>query len=344
MQPERLEAQPPVRAPRRRRLGPLQLGPERLERNLVLAPMAGVTNLPFRLIAREAGAALVFTETVSARGLVGRGARTWQLVESSPVEQPLAYQLFGNDPDILAEATRLLAARGARFIDLNLGCPVRKFIRNGAGSALLRDPPRVGRLVAAMRRAHPGAALSIKLRLGWDAGSITAPEVARVAESEGVDFLSVHGRTRAQQYRGSCDRRRIREVVEAVGVPVFANGDVVLPEQALDMLDETGAAGVMIGRGALANPWLFRQAVSLDGGELPRTPSRQERLELVERHLATMIDYFGDERFTVHMIKKYLCAYSSGMAGATEFRDRVTRSRALGPVLHDARAFFRGEG
>jgi len=319
---------------------PLAVGPETLECNLVLAPMAGVTNLPFRLIAREAGAALVFTETVSARGLVQRGPKSWRLVESAPKEQPLAYQLFGSDPEILAEATRMLVERGARFVDLNCGCPVKKFILNGAGSALLREPASVGRILGAMRRAIPGGVLSVKVRLGWDSASINAAEVARVAEAEGVDFLAVHGRTRAQQYSGSADRARIADVVRAVRVPVFANGDVVEPADALAMLAETGAAGVMIGRGALANPWIFAETTALASGRPVVGPSREQRALLVERHLARMLEYAGDDRSCVHMLKKYLSAWSTGLAGAGDFRDRVNRCHDLELVLADARAFF----
>jgi nifR3 family TIM-barrel protein len=321
-------------------VGPLRVGPEILERNLVLAPMAGVSNLPFRMIAREAGAGLVFTETVSARGLASRGPKSWRLVETAPKEDPLAYQLFGSDPDVLACATRMLVDRGARFVDLNCGCPVKKFIQNGAGSALLRDPPRIGRLLAAMRRAIPGGVLSVKVRLGWDSGSITAPEVARVAEAEGVDLVSVHGRTRVQQYSGSADRERIREVVEAVRVPVLANGDVTTPEEALAMLRDTGAAGVMIGRGAMASPWIFAQTAELASGRPVVRPSAAERARLVERHLDIMLDYFEDDRSAVHMLKKYLSAYSSGLPGAGDFRDRVNRSNELHEVLRDARRFF----
>jgi nifR3 family TIM-barrel protein len=332
MHPESSESQP--------RVGPLRVGPETLDCNLVLAPMAGVTSLPFRLIAREAGAGLVFTETVSARGLAQRGPKSWRLVESAPKEHPLAYQLFGSDPAILAEATRMLVDRGARFVDLNCGCPVKKFIQNGAGSALLREPPGVGRILDAMRRALPGGVLSVKLRLGWDSASINAPEVARVAQEAGVDFLSVHGRTRAQQYSGRADRARISDVVAAVRVPVFANGDVTEPEHALEMLAETGAAGVMIGRGALSNPWIFGEIAALASGRPAAPPTRAQRARLVERHLALMLEYSGDDRSCVHMLKKYLSAWSTGLPGAGDFRDRVNRCHELALVLDDARAFF----
>ena len=323
---------------------PLRVGPLELRSNLVLAPMAGVTNLPFRLVAREAGAGLVFTETVSARGLVSGGEKSWRLVESSPREEPLAFQLFGSDPATLAEATRMLAERGARLVDLNMGCPVKKFLKHRAGACLLRDPPGVAPLVRAMRAALPDGALSVKLRLGWDAHSITAPEVARIAEAEGVDFIAVHGRTRAQLYTGHADRVRIADVVAAVSVPVFANGDVTEPNHALEMLRQTGAAGVMIGRGAMQNPWIFSQIAELAGGRPVVRPSAAERERLVDRHLDLMIEYFGprrDDRSTVHMLKKYLCAYSTGLAGASEFRERINRSSRLESVLCDARSFFR---
>lgn len=326
-------AQPVVRS--------LDLGPVRLERNLVLAPMAGVSNLPFRLIAREAGASLVFTETISAKGLASGGPKSWRLVRSAPREEPLAYQLFGGEAGVLGEATRQLVDRGARLVDLNLGCPVKKFLKHGAGACLLRDPPGIAPLVRAMRSANPQGGISVKLRLGWDAQSITAPEVARIAEAEGADFISVHGRTRTQLYSGRADRQRIREVVDAVAIPVLANGDIVSAEQALDMLRDTGAAGVMIGRGAMANPWIFSQIAKLASGRPVPRPRARERERLVERHLGLMIDYFRDDRACVHMLKKYLCAYSSGLPGAIEFRNRINRGTELRRVVDDAKSFFR---
>jgi tRNA-dihydrouridine synthase B len=318
----------------------LPLGPERLERNLLLAPMAGVTNLPFRLIAREAGAGLVFTETVSAKGLASGGEKSWRLVESSPESEPLAYQLFGGDPAMVGEATRMLAARGARFVDLNLGCPVKKFLKHGAGACLLREPVKIGPLVAAMRAALPHGVISVKMRLGWDADSFVAPEVARIAQAEGADFASVHGRTREQLYSGRADRSRIAEVVASVSIPVFANGDVCSAQQCLDMMRETGAAGVMIGRGAMANPWIFAQAAQLDSGAAVQRSGRRERAVLVNRHLELMLRYFPDETSRVHMLKKYLCAYAAGLPGAGEFRDRVNRAQQLDGVVKDAAEFF----
>lgn len=319
----------------------LVLGPERLERNLALAPMAGVTSLPFRLIARQAGASLVFSETVSARGIVNRGARSWKLVETTPRETPIAFQLFGNAPEMLGEATRLLVDQGARFIDLNLGCPVKKFLKHGAGACLLRDPPKVAPLVAAMRRSIPDGVLSVKLRLGWDQRSITAPEVARIAEAEGADFAAVHGRTRAQLYRGRADCARIAEVVDAVQIPVFANGDIVTADGALEVLRKTGAAGVMIGRGALRNPWIFSQIIELASGKPMRQPTATDRARLVERHLDMMIAYVADDERTVHLLKRYLCAYAGGLPGAGAFRARINRAEQLDGLVADALSFFR---
>ena len=326
------EAQPRIR--------PLEVGACVLERNLVLAPMAGVTNLPFRLIAREAGAGLVFTETVSAKGLAQGGRKSWHLVETAPADQPLAYQIFGSEPDVLGEATRMLRDRGAGFIDLNLGCPVKKFIRNGAGSALLRQPARIAPLVSAMRLAFPQGVLSVKMRLGWDSHSITSPEAARIAAGEGADFLSVHGRTRAQLYAGNVDLDAIRDVVEAVRIPVLANGDIVSASGALETLEKTGAAGLMIGRGAMRNPWIFKQIMELDRGRPIPLPSSADRAALVERHIGMMLDYFGDSAQKVHMLKKYLCAYSSGITGSHAFRERINRSDAIDRVLEDAATFF----
>jgi len=311
-----------------------------LENNLVLAPMAGVSNLPFRLIAREAGAALTFTETVSAKGLVMGGAKTRRLLDTSAREAPVAFQLFGSDPSTLGEACRRLDAEGAAWIDLNVGCPVKKFIKNQAGSALLRDLPRAATIVREMRRALRGT-LSVKIRTGWDANHIVAPEFARIAASEGAELISVHGRTRAQQYTGHADRSVIRRVVEAVpGTPVLANGDVTQPSEVFDMLRETGAAGVMIGRGALGNPWIFAQTLSQARSGSHRQPTREERLATIERHLGWILAAFDDPRPLATNLKKYLFAYSKGLPGSAQFRHRTLHSDDIDEILALSHDFF----
>ena len=321
---------------------PIALRGLTLTNNLVMAPLAGVSNLPFRLIAREAGAALSFTETVSAKGLVRGGRKTWALLETSPREAPVAFQLFGGEPEVLGEACRRLADEGAVWIDLNVGCPVKKFIRNGAGSALLCDLPRAGAVVRAMRQGFPGI-LSVKMRAGWDASCLNAPELARIAVAEGAELLSVHGRTRAQQYTGSADRGVIRRVALAVpGTPVLANGDVTSPEDAFEILAQTGAAGVMIGRGAIGNPWIFDQILARARGAGAREPSAHERLETVMRHVSLLEKSFPDRRSLGANLKKYVAAYSKGLPGSAAFRQAALEADEADRILALTRDFFAG--
>ena len=319
---------------------PIELRSCRLDNNLVLAPMAGVSNLPFRLIAREAGAALTFTETVSAKALVMDGRRTWRMLRTSPREAPVAFQLFGSDPEILGEACRRLEGEGAVWIDLNAGCPVKKFIKNCAGSALLRDLARATAIVRAMRRSFSGT-ISVKMRSGWDADSINAPEFARIAVDEGAELISVHGRTRAQQYTGKASREVIRRVVAAVpNTPVLANGDVTRPEDVFDILRETGAAGVMIGRGALGNPWIFEQTLTLARHGTPRRPTPEQRLATIERHVSLMQDSFDDRHTLAANLKKYVAAYSKGLPGSAAFRQAALDSSDLDRILELTRGYF----
>ena len=321
-------------------LHPIVLRGVTLANNLVLAPMAGVSNLPFRLIAREAGAALCFTETVSAKGLVLGGAKTWRLLRTSPREAPVAFQLFGSEPEVLGEAARRLAGEGAAWLDLNVGCPVKKFIRNCAGSALLRDLPRAGAIVRAIRAGFPGI-VSVKMRTGWDDASIVAPEFARIAVAEGAELLSVHGRTRAQQYTGRAKREIIRDVVAAVpGTPVLANGDVVTPEDVFDMLRDTGAAGVMIGRGALGNPFLFAAIGALEQGGTPEeNPSIAERTRAFERHV-DLILRLSPEKKHLTELRKACAWYGKGLHGGGQLRQRAWAARDAGEVLRVAREFW----
>ena len=332
---------------------PIALRQLRLENNLVLAPMAGVSNLPFRLISREAGAALTFTETVSAKGLVMGGAKTRRLLDTSPREAPVAFQLFGSEPQILAEACRMLDGEGAAWVDLNVGCPVKKFIKHRAGSSLLRDLPRAGRILRAMRDSFAGT-LSVKMRTGWDASSIVAPEFARIAVEEGAEPISVHGRTRAQQYTGKADRSIVRRVVSSVPeIPVLANGDIIEPADVFEMIRDTGAAGVMIGRGAMGNPWIFEQTLSLAKGGPARQPSVAERLATIERHIDWMRRAFQDPRSLSANLKKYVAAYSRGLSGSARFRQQTLASEDLDQILDLTWSFFgnarsepsgRGEG
>jgi nifR3 family TIM-barrel protein len=276
--------------------------------DLRLAPMAGVTNAPFRLVARECGAGLSTSEEIDARALVRDNARTIALTSYLPAERPLVMQLLGEDPDVLAEAARRLEAAGADGIDLNMGCPVAKIVAKGQGAALMRDPLRAAVIVRTLRKAVAGS-LSIKIRGGWDERTVNAPEIARLAESEGVDAVTVHPRTRSQQYTGRAPWDIIADVVRAVRVPVTGNGDVRSVDDARAMMATTGCAAVMIGRGALGRPWIFR------GVDV----SRPEREAVIRRHCALIEEHFP-ERPALVQLKKHLAWYSDGLPFAARAR------------------------
>ncbi len=293
------------------------MGPILLPNRLAMAPMSGVSTLAARLIARDAGAGLVMTETLSARALIrGTDAAKAKLATGCG-EELRAVQLFGSDPLLLAESCQRLVDQGVRWIDLNVGCPVKKFIRQGAGAALLRDPTLLAEILRQMRRQVPEV-LSLKIRSGWDASQRNAPEIAVMAAGEGIDLLSVHGRTRAQQYRGRSDPDLIAEVVAAVPqLPVLANGDVTRASQVRELAQHTGAAGIMIGRGAVGNPWIFEQALH-DTGEA--APSPASRLETLERHVELIGRTSTCEEARLRELRRYVTAYSKGLPGGKHFR------------------------
>jgi len=273
--------------------------------------MAGVTNAPFRLVARECGAGLLTSEEIDARALVRDNARTVALTAYLPEERPLVMQLLGEDPDLLAEAARRLEAAGADGIDLNMGCPVPKVVAKGQGSALMRDPLRAAVIFRTLRKAVAGP-FTIKVRGGWDDRTVNAPEIARIAEGEGVDAVTVHPRTRAQQYTGRAPWDVIAEVVAAVRVPVTGNGDVRSQADAAAMVAATGCAAVMIGRGALGRPWIFR------GAEV----TRDERAAVIRRHCA-LIEAHLPERPALVQLKKHLAWYSDGLPFAARTRPAI---------------------
>ena len=267
---------------------------------LRLAPMAGVTNAPFRLIARECGAGLLTSEEIDARALIADNAHTREILRYLPEERPLAMQLLGADPDVLAEAARQLEAAGADAIDLNMGCPVPKIVAKGQGAALMRDPWRAAVVFRAMRKAVT-VPLTIKIRSGWDDHTLNAVEIARLAEDEGVNAVAVHPRTRSQQFSGRAPWDIIAEVVAAVTIPVTGNGDVRGRDEASAMQRATGCAAVMIGRGALGAPWVFRASPATE----------EDRAHIIERHCA-LIQQHLPERTALLQLKKHLAWYSSG--------------------------------
>ena len=270
------------------------------ELELRLAPMAGVTNAPFRVVARECGAGLLTSEEIDARALIADNAHTCEIARHLPEERPLAMQLLGADPDVLAEAVRRLEAAGADAIDLNMGCPVAKIVAKGQGAAIMRDPWRAAVILRAMRKAIT-VPLTIKMRGGWDDHTLNAVEIARLAEDEGVNAITVHPRTRSQQFSGRAPWDIIGEVVAAVGIPVTGNGDVRSHDEAGAMRRATGCAAVMIGRGALGAPWVFRAA----------PPTDEDRAHIIRRH-ASLIQEHLPERAALLQLKKHLAWYSGG--------------------------------
>jgi nifR3 family TIM-barrel protein len=276
--------------------------------DLRLAPMAGVTNAPFRLVARECGAGLLTGEEIDARALVEGNAKTLTLARYLPEERPLAMQLLGADADVLAEAARRLEAAGADAIDLNMGCPVPKIVAKGQGAALMRDPLGAALIFRALRKAVT-VPFTIKIRSGWDDHTVNAVEVARIAESEGVDAITVHPRTRAQRFTGRAPWDVIAEVVHAVRLPVVGNGDVTSHGEAAAMTAATGCAAVMIGRGALGAPWIFS-----DGAV-----TRDERARIIRRHCA-LIEAHLPERLALVQLKKHLSWYAEGRPFAARAR------------------------
>jgi tRNA-dihydrouridine synthase B len=316
----------------------LSIGSLTLQNNLLLAPMAGITNLPMRLLARESGASLCFTEMVSVNGLVREGEKSFELLQSSPADRPLGIQLFGDDPRLLGEGARLVAGYGD-LVDINMGCPVRKVVNSGAGSALLREPARVREVIRGVRRATT-LPLTIKIRTGWQADEPSFLEIARIAESEGCDAITLHPRSRAQMFEGDADWSRIAELKEAVKIPVIGSGDLFSARDIVAMLRRTGCDGVMVARGALGYPWIFREALEMLAGREPALPSPDEKLTVALRHLDLFLDLAG-ERAAVREMRKHLSWYARGIAGAARFRNMVNiieGKETLVQALHD---FFR---
>ena len=300
-----------------------------LDLPVALAPMAGVTDLPFRMLCKEQGCGLLCTEMVSAKAIYHNNRNTWQLMDIDSGEHPVAVQLFGSDPQIMADmAARVAEESDCDIIDVNMGCPVPKVVNNGEGSALMRRPKLVGEILSAMVKAV-NKPVTVKIRKGFTEESANAAEIARIAEASGAAAIAVHGRTREQYYSGSADWGVIRQVKEAVSIPVFGNGDIFTAEDAVRMLEETGCDGVMAGRGARGNPWLFREIKALltEGEVLPR-PDRQEVYETMLRH-GRMLTELKGEYIGVREMRKHVAWYTAGFPGSAVLRGRVNEAQTF---------------
>jgi len=305
----------------------MHIGSLRLSSRIILAPMAGISDLPYRLTMKSFGVGLAYTEMVSAKGLLYSGQRTHELLCSDPAERPLGIQLFGNDPADLATAAAMVADQGD-LIDLNLGCPVSKVIRGGAGSALLRDPLRVGQIIAALRRAV-SCPLTVKIRSGWDSASINFLEIGRIAANEGADAITLHPRTRSQGFGGQADWEQIGTLKATLTIPVIGSGDILTGADAKRMVETTGCDAVMIGRGAYGNPWLIRDAVrALDHQPALPAPTPAERQKTALDHLERQVAMMGPHK-TVLEMRKHLCWYARGLSGAAAFRAAINQATTL---------------
>lgn len=287
----------------------------------ILAPLAGITNLPMRLLAKRAGCGLVCSEMVSSNGLVYGSAKTVHLLNSVPDERPLSVQIFGSNPAVMADAARIVEDAGADILDINFGCSVRKILKSNAGSALMRDPALAGRLLTAVRRATT-IPLTIKIRSGWDHSGTQAVQIARLAEDCGVDAIAVHPRTATQGFRGAADWTIIAAVKQAVSIPVIGNGDVTAPDDALRMRRQTRCDGVMVGRAAIGNPMLFSRILALAEGRPTPPPTDGERIAVMVAYLRDSIRYLGEE-IACRMMRSRLCWFVKGMRNAGAFRQSI---------------------
>lgn len=303
----------------------MKIGNVVLENNVALAPMAGFTDTAYRIIAKQFGCGLLYSEMVSSRGLVMKDRGSLELIQISASERPIAVQIFGNDPSVMADAAKIVEEAGADIVDINMGCPTPKIVKSGDGAALMRDPKLAERIVRTVVE-KVSVPVTVKIRKGWDDTSVTAVEIGKRVEDAGAKCIAIHGRTREQFYRGEADWGIIRDVVEAVSIPVFGNGDITGPEDAKRMLEECGCAGVMVGRAARGNPWLLKRIVHyLDSGELLLPPSIEERISVAISHLEMLVELKG-EYTGIREMRAHAANYIKGLPGATVVRNQIMRA------------------
>lgn len=317
----------------------LSIGGVTLPNNIILAPMAGVSDLPFRLLCHELGAGLVCMEMVSAKAIYYNNKNTDSLMEIHPDEGYASLQLFGSDPDILSEMAKRIEDRPHAFLDINMGCPVPKVVNNGEGSALMKDPKLVEEILTKLVKATKKP-VTVKIRKGFDEEHVNAVEIAKIAESCGVAAVAVHGRTREQYYSGRADWSIIADVKQAVSIPVIGNGDVDSPQRAQQMLAETGCDGVMIGRAAQGDPWIFREVTSyLKDGTVPGRPDNAEKKALILRHAALQLQYKG-EYIGVREMRKHLSWYTFGLPGSARFRQEINTMETMEQLTESVERIF----
>lgn len=306
----------------------MKIGNIELANPVILAPMAGVTDLPFRLLAKEMGCGLVYSEMVSDKGLIYQNCHTLEMLKSDERERPVAVQIFGSEPDSMAKAAQIVEKSGAAdIIDINMGCPTPKIVKNGEGSALMRTPDLAFEIMTSVVNAV-SLPVTVKVRKGWDDKSVNAVQMAKLAEQAGVSAVAVHGRTREQFYTGSADWNIIKQVKDNVRIPVIGNGDIRSPIDAVQMLTETNCDGIMIGRGSQGNPWIFQQVSNyLSNGELLPAPTISERVDILLRHLDMLVAYKGEYIGTREM-RRHAAWYTKGMPHSAELRLKFNQAES----------------